>query len=1077
MAKILIVDDIAANRRLLVAILEHEGHKIFEAVDGMDALSVARVELPDLVISDILMPSMDGYEFVRQLRAEPQLSHIPVIFHTAHYHEHEARHLAQRCQVACVLVKPSNVEQILAAVKTALAGTAPQRTEVGAAEFDREHLQLLTNKLSEQTDKLRAANSRLAALNALNVQLASERDASVLLERVCQEARKLLGASYAVLAVRDMKTDQTVLFSTGGLNISGGAVARPTVLSGALGKVVSERRSWRAVGSEGQPVATGLPNTYPAASAVLAVPLSSISHTYGWLCLVHKVGADGFSAEDERLLCVLGAQVGRIYENGKLYREIQKSEERFRQLAENIPDAFFVIAGDYSKTFYVSPAYEQIWGRPCSDVYENPMAWTDAIHPDDRDRMRTETRWDRGGSMTDDTFEFRIIRPDGTVRWLMTRTFQVAAGTGAARSIGVATDITGRKLAEARVEHLNRVYAMLSGINSLIVRVTSRDDLFSEACRLAVEKGGFKSAWCGWNDASGKVIPVAWAGDAPDLSKLSSPEDASEPFTDTVFISASRSRKPVICSDLDEIKTRVLDVEAMIKRGHRAMVILPLLVANESVGCLTLVTDERDFFDDEEMLLLNELSGDISFALDHLAKSQRLNYLAYYDEVTGLANLTFFQERLTQYVQSAKHDGRKLALVIADPQRVAAINDAFGRHVGDRVLKQIAERFSDCVGDFNLVARVSANHFAAVLQDVVHEGHVARTVEDWWRRWLDPPFVIDGQELRLSATAGIAMFPADGDDATALFRNAEAALKNAKAKAKRQLFYTPGLSEGIAERLILEHKLIQALEREEFVLHYQPKVDLMTRRLTGVEALIRWNSPEQGLVPPIKFIPVLEETGLIAQIGLWVLRQACIDRSLWLERRLKAPRVAVNVSVVQLRRDDFVRTTANVIKMSGSEAGIDMEVTESLIMGDVGESIEKLAALREMGVRIAIDDFGTGYSSLAYLAKLPVEELKIDRSFVSAMLEDSSAMTLVSTIISLAHALKLEVVAEGVETEEQAKILRLLRCDQMQGYLISKPLPFDAMTAYIGRGGNSSPNGQGGGTPKVGQGQRRGIFR
>ncbi len=447
------------------------------------------------------------------------------------------------------------------------------------------------------------------------------------------------------------------------------------------------------------------------------------------------------------------------------------------------------------------------------------------------------------------------------------------------------------------------------------------------------------------------------------------------------------------------------------------------------------------------------MAGDISFALDHLGKSQRLNYLAYYDEVTGLANLTFFHERLTQYLQSARHDGRKLALVIVNPQRVAAINDAFGRHVGDRVLKQIAERFSDCVGDFNLVGRVSANHFAAVLQDVVHEGDVARIVEDWWRRWLDAPFVIDGQELRLSATAGIAMFPADGDDAAALFRNAEAALKNAKAKAKKHLFYTPGLSEGIAERLALEHKLVHALEHEEFVLHYQPKVDLETRRLTGVEALIRWNSPEQGLVPPGKFIPVLEETGLIAQVGLWVLRQACIDRSLWLERRLKAPRVAVNVSVVQLRRDDFIRTTANIIKLSGSEAGIDMEVTESLIMGDVGESIEKLAALKEMGVRIAIDDFGTGYSSLAYLAKLPVGELKIDRSFVAAMLEDSSAMTLVSTIISLAHALKLEVVAEGVETEEQAKFLRLLRCDQMQGYLISKPLSFDDMTAFIGRAG------------------------
>ncbi len=232
MAKILIVDDIATNRRLLVAILEQEGHQVFQAVDGVDGLSVARGELPDLVISDILMPSMDGYEFVRQLRAEPQLSNTPVIFHTAHYHEREARQLAQSCNVSCVLVKPSSVEQILTAVRTALAGTPAQSAVIGTAEFDREHLRLLTNKLSQQTDKLRAANSRLAALNALNVQLASEREAPVLLERVCQEARNLLGASYAVLAVRDMKTDQTLLFSTSGLNLGAKSQVPPTVISG-----------------------------------------------------------------------------------------------------------------------------------------------------------------------------------------------------------------------------------------------------------------------------------------------------------------------------------------------------------------------------------------------------------------------------------------------------------------------------------------------------------------------------------------------------------------------------------------------------------------------------------------------------------------------------------------------------------------------------------------------------------------------------------------------------------------------------------------------------------------------------
>jgi EAL domain-containing protein (putative c-di-GMP-specific phosphodiesterase class I) len=326
---------------------------------------------------------------------------------------------------------------------------------------------------------------------------------------------------------------------------------------------------------------------------------------------------------------------------------------------------------------------------------------------------------------------------------------------------------------------------------------------------------------------------------------------------------------------------------------------------------------------------------------------------------------------------------------------------------------------------------------------------VARTVEAWWKQCWDAPFIVDGQEIRMSATGGIAVFPNDGSDAEALLRSAHAALRNAKATGKKQLFYTRGLSEGIAAKRSLETKLHQALEQQEFILHYQPKVDVKNRRLTGVEALLRWQTPEGTLVPPMQFIPLLEETGLISQVGLWVLRQARADRLRWLGTGLDAPRIAVNVSTVQLRRDDFIRSTSKILGGSGSEAGIDIEITESMIMDDVVESTGKLKTLRDLGVGVSIDDFGTGYSSLAYLAKLPVKELKIDRSFVASMLGDPTALTLVSTIISLAHALKLAVVAEGVETEEQARTLQKLRCDQMQGFLISKPLSFADMTALL----------------------------
>jgi diguanylate cyclase len=1073
MAKILIVDDDATNRKLVVTILGHAGHATLEAVDGVDGLMMARAEQPDLVISDILMPSMDGFEFVRRLRVDSDVGHTAVIFHTAHYHEREALNLAKSCQVARVVVKPSVAADILSAVRETLAGTPAGSNGAVSVEFDREHLELLTNKLSQNAAELRSANARLAALTELNVRLASERDPFKLLESVCEAARNLLGSKYAVLAVTDIAGEDTMMFSTSGLGLEDSHVAPPIIHSGALGRLITEGRPWRISVGAGERIDSGLPASYPSASAFLAVPLSSLTRTYGWLCLADKVGADGFSAEDEQVLSVLGAQVGRIYENGKLYREMQDqstrlqlemanreramlelraSEERFRQLAENIQDVFFIQTADYSQTLYVSPAYEHIWGRPCSSLYENSTAWTDAIHPDDKERVRTETQWDAGGTSADGSIEYRIVRPDGVIRWILARTFQIPGDEGTvARSVAVATDITERRQAEARVEHLNRVYAMLSGVNSLIVRVTERDELLKEACRLAVDCGRFRSAWCGWFDDTGQVTAVAWAGDSPNLQSRIWPEIAPASHGDTIFTRVSHLNTPVICDDLGVVVTRVLDLPAMIDRGYRAMVVLPLVIANKSVGSLTLVTDELDFFDDDEMRLLNQLAGDISFGLDHIEKAEKLNYFAYYDALTGLANRTFFHQRLAQYVGTAQRSNSKLALVIADPQRFESINDTFGRHIGDKILRQIAERFISSVGDANRIGRISGEHFAAVIEDIGYEGDVARTVEEWWKQCWDAPFVVDGHEARISATAGIAMFPIDGGDAEALLRNAEAALKNAKATGKKQLFYSRGLSEGIAERHSLETKLHHALEHEEFVLHYQPKVDLLTRRITGVEALLRWQSPDAGLVQPMKFIPLLEQTGLIAQVGLWVLRKARADRSLWLERGLNAPRVAVNVSTVQLRRDDFIRTTSNILKSTGTDAGIDIEVTESMIMADIVDSTEKLATLRDLGVRVSIDDFGTGYSSLAYLAKLPVGELKIDRSFIASMLDDSSALTLVSTIISLAHALNLEVVAEGVETEEQAKILHLLRCDQMQGYLISKPLSFGDMTAYLAK--------------------------
>jgi EAL domain-containing protein (putative c-di-GMP-specific phosphodiesterase class I) len=345
------------------------------------------------------------------------------------------------------------------------------------------------------------------------------------------------------------------------------------------------------------------------------------------------------------------------------------------------------------------------------------------------------------------------------------------------------------------------------------------------------------------------------------------------------------------------------------------------------------------------------------------------------------------------------------------------------------------------------MARISADRFAIVRTGVSSESEVARLVEQWLAECFGPPFTVNGTELRVSAKAGVALFPNDGADADALFGNAEAALKKAKATGERYLFHTQQMTERIGEKLALENKLRQALEKEEFVLHYQPKVDTETRRILGVEALIRWQSDELGLVPPMQFIPLLEETGLILEVGAWALNRAVLDHRKWVDLGVAAPRIAVNVSPIQLRQREFVESVGT----GPGSPMIDLEITESLIMEDIRASTEKLEALRILGVNIAIDDFGTGYSSLAYLAKLPVQELKIDRSFIITMLKEPAVMTLVSTVISMAHSMRLKVVAEGVDSEEQARELKRLGCDQMQGYLFSKPVDFDAITVLLGK--------------------------
>jgi diguanylate cyclase (GGDEF)-like protein len=485
--------------------------------------------------------------------------------------------------------------------------------------------------------------------------------------------------------------------------------------------------------------------------------------------------------------------------------------------------------------------------------------------------------------------------------------------------------------------------------------------------------------------------------------------------------------------------TRVVNRAARASQGSYALALIPVMVEPRIAGMVVLGAREAGFFDQEELHLLNEMVSNMSFALESMAKQKRLDYLALYDPLTELPNRTLFQDRLTQALDAARRGTSMLALIVFDIERFKAINDTFGQHAGDEVLRTFARRLQGAVGDINRVARLGGNMFAVMYPAIQDASDAARILDESAAEVVGKPVQLEGREIKISAKAGIALFPDDGADADALFRNAEASLKRAKATGERFLFYAPHINARVAEQVELENRLRRAVEQRELFLHFQPKIELVSKRIVGLEALMRWRGPDNLLMSPARFVPVLEETGMILEAGRIALEIASALYREWLAQGLKPPRIAVNVSVLQLRQRSFVDDVRGAI--GGPDNGVDLEITESLLMQDIEQSIRKLRALREAGMNIALDDFGTGHSSLAYLSRLPIDTVKIDRSFVHAMSDSADATSIVSTIISLAQSLRLKVVAEGVETEEQAQLLRLLRCDQMQGYLFSPPQP------------------------------------
>jgi diguanylate cyclase (GGDEF)-like protein len=448
------------------------------------------------------------------------------------------------------------------------------------------------------------------------------------------------------------------------------------------------------------------------------------------------------------------------------------------------------------------------------------------------------------------------------------------------------------------------------------------------------------------------------------------------------------------------------------------------------------------------------MARSIRYAIERKKAEENLAHLKQYDPLTGLANRALFQDRLQQALARADRDDETVALMLLDLDHFKAVNDVLGHAGGDELLKEVANRIGGRVRESDTVARLGGDEFAIVLEEMTDAQDAAPVAQDILDA-LSESLVLDGHEIPVTASIGIAVRPPSEGDR--LLKDADAAVYRAKERGRNTYeFYAEEMNVRAFERLTLRNMLRRALKEEEFLLHYQPQVDLATGAIVGAEALVRWSQPDSGLVPPARFIPVLEDTGDIVGVGRWIMRAACRQNRDWQDSGVAPLRVAVNLSARQFSRGGLVSTVADVLEESELDPScLELEITESLLMEDLNTSLQILGELQNTaeGLRVSIDDFGTGYSSLSYLKSFPIDLLKIDQSFVRDIPGDPDDAAITAAIIRLAHSLRLGVIAEGVETEEQAAFLRELGCDEAQGYYFSRPLPADEFAELLRRGG------------------------
>ncbi|WP_245960432.1 EAL domain-containing protein [Hydrogenivirga caldilitoris] len=724
--------------------------------------------------------------------------------------------------------------------------------------------------------------------------------------------------------------------------------------------------------------------------------------------------------------------VRKIEENGKVFYEgsvedITKqklAEEKINKVLGAYPDLVFLIKD--GKFTYVKGSEDDLLTEPDKLVSKSiervvppgvAIRWRELIN----EALDTGSRVD---------YSYTVHHPKKGVLFYQAVILPFSDGEVIIFSRNVTQEVS-----------LNRMYRTLSSFNRSLLYVRSEEEMFMEMTRILVEEGGFRLAMvCRVEDGEFR-LEVAHSDrelslDPPILSRV-----APNLLKETVRSRSIRAFNNVYEDFSGELR------DILVKEGFLSCSFLPLEVEGEVFALLVLFSDMLEFFRGEELELLEELRKSAGYALESLRKEERLHYLTYHDQLTGLLNRTAFMEVLRDTLEKAKRENLSVALLIADVAQLRYINESHGHTFGDRVLVELADRLRDVLRTGDVLARLGADEFGIVLTGFKTLGDIEQVIGRILTT-CSRPINIKGVNLTPRLNVGIALFPDDAEEMDELVKKADIALNLAKEKEREFYLYSKEVAKQFEVGLIVREQLPSAIEKGQLYLLYQPIVSTRDVRVRELEALVRWNHPELGNIPPSLFISVAERTGDIVRLGEWILRKAVRECSELIKRNPVG--ISINLSAKQLKEDEFLEIIEAVVSEYGIPTGrIQFEITERELVEATAENINILVKLKDKGFSIAIDDFGTGYSSLSYLTKFPIDTLKIDMEIIRSMEENLRNVDLVAAIIEMAHTLGMDVIAEGVETEKEFQTLRLLRCDFVQGYYFSPPAKLEELRAML----------------------------